>query len=243
MKGDNFTCPICKMNLKKFVPLPEQYYAGPNINNIQYFATDCETINIENYNCPKCGASDRERLYAAYFDLFADHIPIGSSLIHFAPESALSNYLRSQDKFKYLTADLLMENVDVKVDITNMSLLTDDMFDIFICSHILEHIENDMLAIKELHRILKPGGWGILMVPIITNIDISYEDPSKRTPEERKYYFGQEDHVRVYAKQDFINKVRNVGFNLDQLKENDFGSSIFKRYGITPKSVLYIVKK
>jgi predicted SAM-dependent methyltransferase len=136
-----------------------------------------------------------------------------------------------------------MESVDIKVDLTKMDVFLDNTFDIFICSHMLEHIENDILALRELYRILKPGGWGILMVPICTSLGNSYEDSTKVTPEERKMFFGQEDHVRVYAKQDFINKVKSVGFSLKEYKVKNFETGIFEKYGITPQSVLYIVEK
>jgi predicted SAM-dependent methyltransferase/rubredoxin len=242
-KGDKFICPLCGIKLKNFVPLPERFKTNLTINNVQYNAYDCETLNVDNYICPNCGAADRERLYAAYFKMIANKIKPDSSLIHFAPENALSKHLKKQNIYKYSTADLCMKNVDFKVDLTKMDVFLDNSFDIFICSHMLEHIENDILALKELYRILKPGGWGILMVPILTPIKISYEDPNKTAPEERKIFFGQEDHVRVYAKQDFINKVKSIGFSLKEFKNKNFEAGLFEQYGITPQSVLYIVEK
>jgi hypothetical protein len=51
----------------------------------------------------------------------------------------------------------------------------------------------------ELYRVLKPGGWGILQVPVSLSLDKTYEDFSVTTPSEREEAFGQSDHVRIYA--------------------------------------------
>ena len=74
-----------------------------------------------------------------------------------------------------------MENVDDKVDITDMTIYPDNHFDFFICSHMLEHVFDDRKALRELYRILKWGGQGILVVPIVLSIDEIDEDPSVTT--------------------------------------------------------------
>jgi len=66
-------------------------------------------------------------------------------------------------------------------------------------SHVLEHITDDRAAMRELRRILRPGGWAIVMVPIEHGRTTTYEDPSITTPEERERAYWQSDHVRLYA--------------------------------------------
>jgi SAM-dependent methyltransferase len=164
-------------------------------------------------------------------------------MLHFAPERSLSKYLRHIDLYDYRTADLQMKNVDERVDITHMPTYNDNSLDCFICSHILEHVPDDTQAMRELFRILKPGGWGIVMTPILPGLGDSYEDFSKTTPEERLDHFGQEDHVRVYAKGDFIRRLESAGFGVIQLGMDFFGADSMRRSGVSEKSCLYVLKK
>jgi predicted SAM-dependent methyltransferase len=115
--------------------------------------------------------------------------------------------------------------------------------DMFLCSHVLEHVPNDRQAVRELFRILRPGGWGILMVPLHVALTETYENPAITSDAERWKHFGQNDHLRVYAKPDFFAKVKEAGFALDALDESVFGAEAFRRHGIHTRSVLYIVKK
>ncbi|MFN8673303.1 MAG: glycosyltransferase [Candidatus Sericytochromatia bacterium] len=163
-------------------------------------------------------------------------------LIDFAPSSPLSKFIKSVDMFEYRTADLFMKNVDDKIDLCNMSY-KDNSFDIFICSHILEHVIDDKKALSELYRILKNNGWGILMVPICLSIEKTLEGIDNGTIEERWKYYGQDDHVRLYSKKDFIKKIIDTGFKLEELDKNFFGEETLKIFGISNKSILYIVTK
>jgi predicted SAM-dependent methyltransferase len=121
-----------------------------------------------------------------------------------------------------------MKDVDDRVDITNMSLYATGSIDCFICSHVLEHIPDDTKALQELFRILNLSGWGIVMAPLLPDLDKTYEDFSITTDEERRKFFGQEDHVRVYAKKEYINKLRHTGFIVHQLGVNDFGTDVLE---------------
>jgi SAM-dependent methyltransferase len=124
-----------------------------------------------------------------------------------------------------------------------MNMYADNSFDAFICSHVLEHVPDDGKAMAELHRILKPGGWGIAMVPIVIGFEGVYEDPTKTTEAERWQHFGQEDHVRVYSQKGFVGRLRVAGFEVQALPGDLFGKDKLKWCGIDPESVLYIVAK
>lgn len=41
----------------------------------------------------------------------------------------------------------------------------DDAFDIVVCGEVLEHIPDDVAAVRELHRVLRPGGLLVVSVP------------------------------------------------------------------------------
>jgi predicted SAM-dependent methyltransferase len=165
------------------------------------------------------------------------------SLLDIAPAASLRVFLSRNTRIRYRCADLYMTRVDDIIDVTDMRLYDNSSFDAFICSHVLEHVPDDRQALSELWRVLKPGGWGILMVPInlaITSID---EDPSVTDIGERWRRFGQHDHVRLYSKQGFIDRVMNAGFLVRQLGVDFFGHEVFQRHGITTTSVLYVVGK
>jgi SAM-dependent methyltransferase len=124
-----------------------------------------------------------------------------------------------------------------------MSCYEEGTFDAFICSHVLEHVSDDLKALSELFRILKPNGWGILMVPIILSLDQIDEDPLLEDIAERWRRFGQDDHVRMYSRNGFIERVIGAGFSVRQYGQEYFGAEVFKRYGISDKSILYVVEK
>lgn len=237
-------CPICDKAVDRFLPLPPSYRKNAEKYGYRFFGQG-ETINIESYSCPHCGASDRERLYALYLDDLPAPKPVesGQKMLHFAPEPALADHIRRMARFEYRSADRGMDTVDDQVDIADMGRYQEGAFDCFICSHVLEHVTGDRAALAELFRILAPGGWGILMVPLMTRIDTTLEDPEARSEADRWRLFGQGDHVRLYAKQDFLKRVVVAGFTVEQLGAAHFGPDRFARAGIAAGSVLYIVRK
>ena len=240
--GRTRRCPVCKHDVVSFSPLPAYYRDEAARYGYKYFGKG-ETINVREYSCDQCGASDRERLSALFLDsiIRRDDFESGTSLLHFAPEAALSKRIQQLGKFDYRSADISMEGVSDHVDITDMACYGNSIFDAFICSHVLEHVQDDHAALCELHRILKPGGWGILMSPLMTEFEESLEDPSITTETDRWRLFGQGDHVRLYAKKDFLRRIARVGFSVRQLGVNFFGSETFHQCGITSGSVLYVV--
>ena len=236
-------CPVCGNAEVEFIPLPELYRENARRYGFVYF-DNVEMISEDAYSCSNCGASDRERLYALWIDQQIDRerFPKNTRLIHFAPEGALSKKLKILGLFDYNTADLLMGDVDYKVDMMNMPF-GDERVDFFICSHVLEHVESDDQAIKELYRITKPGGCGILMAPIIMGLEKTVEDPSVKDEAGRWRLYGQNDHVRLYAHDDYVNKIRSHGFQIEELGENYFGKEVFRALGLTRTSILYVVSK
>lgn len=241
--GKTYYCPVCSSNLKSFLPLPHEFSVILEIGGLKYDASNFETLNAEQYLCPVCRCSDRDRLCALFLKRIPDASRKNKKLLHFAPERALLLYLKKSGMYDYRTADLYRENVDDNVDITRMDRYEKDSFDCFICSHVLEHVQEDTRALGELFRILNPSGWGILMVPLIPALAATYEDLSVTTSAERLKHFGQEDHLRVYGKAAFIVTLKRAGFNVSQLGVDFFGADILRRHGIAPKSCLYIVHK
>ncbi len=154
----------------------------------------------------------------------------------------MSKKLKSMDIYDYKTADLMMGGVDYKVDMIDMPF-EGEIFDFFICSHVLEHVDSDDQAIKELYRVTKPGGCGILMAPIIVGLEKTVEDPTVKDEVGRWRLFGQNDHVRLYAHGDYVNKIRSHGFRVEEFGEEYFGEEVFRLLGLKHTSILYVVNK
>ena len=166
----------------------------------------------------------------------------GVRALHFAPEAALSKKLRLLGLFDYKTADFMMPGVDFDVDIMDMPF-EDESFDFFICSHVLEHVADDNQAVRELSRITHRNGCGILMAPICLDIDDTLEDPSVTSEAERWRLFGQNDHVRLYSHQGYVDTLEHNGFCVEQVGIDAIGHEVFARMGLSPTSILYIVTK
>jgi predicted SAM-dependent methyltransferase len=241
-----YFCPVCNQKVNVFLKLPNYY--DEMLEKYQYIHSSycIETMNARAYLCPNCFASDRDRLYAIFLNQKFKVIEDKNkkyAFLEIAPAQSLSNFIRKHDFIQHRSADLYMEGVDDKVDITDMNIYRDNSFDMILCSHVLEHIENDGKAISELYRVLKPFGFGIIMVPIILSLEEDFENPEYKTEAERWKYFGQNDHVRAYSKTGFVNKLYEAGFKVQQLGIDYFGADIFEKNGIHPRSVLYVVEK
>lgn len=244
-RGEAYRCPVCGTGLSAFKPLWKSYRRHTEEAGYVYPLSAVETFNVEAYSCPACDASDRERLYALYLDeAFRDPPPRRLRMVEFAPSPALQRKLRAYPFVDYRSADLFRNNVDDRrVDITDMRRYADGAFDVFLCSHVLEHIPDDRRAMRELHRILRPGGFGIVMVPLVHGVEETHEDPAIATDRERWKHYGSGDHLRQYGKRDFLDRLTEAGFRVERLGAGHFGADAFRRAGVAADSVLYVAHK
>ena len=196
MKGNKFVDPIDNQGYRNLLP----YGYGKQRNNV----LSPGTLSLE-----------RHRLMWLYLKNETDFFTKPAKVLHIAPEQSFYKRFRNQKNIDYLTSDLESPLADVKADICDLPF-EDNSFDVIFCNHVLEHIPDDAKAMSELYRVMKPGGWGILQVPISYQREITYEDPSVTTKEERKEKFGQYDHVRVYGL-DYYKRLENAGFIVKQI--------------------------
>jgi SAM-dependent methyltransferase len=148
-------------------------------------------------------------------------VPAELAVLHVAPERALQPLLRARFAH-HVTLDLQRPDVDLCASLTALPF-ADRSCGAILCNHVLEHIEDEAQALRELWRVLKPGGWVLLSVPIAGEHTI--EDPAIQSPKDRLRHYGQVDHVRQYGR-DFSQRVSRHGFtvtelNADALREND----------------------
>lgn len=119
----------------------------------------------------------------------------------------------------------------------------DNLFDVIICCHVLEHILDDVAAMRELCRVLKPGGLAFLQSPLDLKRVTTFEDSQCVTPEDRARAFGQSDHVRIYGL-DYKDRLEKAGFTVrvDEYVKTLAPESI-DRYGLAASESLYICTK
>jgi hypothetical protein len=164
--------------------------------------------------CPRCLSLRRHRALSLYL---LEHLTSGSgrrTLLHFAPEEGLAAKLRALPDLEYLSGDLDPRSPAlVNFDITAIPF-ADGSVDVVVCSHVLEHVPDDRLAMRELRRVLKPNGRMYSMHPVYRDIATTFEDPTITDPNERRRLFGQVDHVRKYELDDFIARLGAAGFDV-----------------------------
>lgn len=212
-KGDKVTCTVCDNNFSKFIELE---------NN--------ELL------CPNCGCLPRTR---RLLKLIEDEGSLSTKkLLHFSPPKGFRSKLKQLELGAYVTTDYEGEfDADKRLNIEAIEE-PDNKYDIIICYHVLEHIIKDEQAMEELYRILKPGGVCFIQTPFKEG-EI-YEDYSVKSKEGRLKHFGQSDHVRIFSVLGLRDRLRNKGFNVEELQ---FGRLEENRYGFSEnETVLKAVK-
>jgi len=220
LKGEGSECGVCGNHYRKFLP-----YGRLNAR--------------ENALCPGCLSLERHRLTWFWLKERTDFFTTPKSVLHIAPENCFIGPFRAQHGKGYITADIESPLADVRMDIMHMPF-QDQTFDVVFCSHVLEHVKDDIRAMQEIRRVLKPGGWAMLQVPLFAPVpDQSFEDDSVTDAFAREQLFGQSDHVRRYGK-DFPSRISQSGLTV---REDDFAFGLStdtcRRYGLVPE-ILYI---
>lgn len=222
-RGKKYTDPIDGKSYRKFLP----YGYGKQRAN----ALAPGTLSLE-----------RHRLMWLYLQKDTKFFTDNLKVLSLAPEQCFLKRFKSLKNLNYTTADLYSPIVDVKADILNLPF-KDNSFDVIFCNHVLEHIPDDAKAMSELYRVMKPGGWGIIQVPMNYGLDKTYEDFSITSPEERKKHFGQYDHVRWYG-MDYFNRLEKAGFEVEQVKYYEtLSQSEMEKYCLSKNEILPVVRK
>lgn len=195
-KGDAFYCSVCHHTARKFKR------AGTGKK-----ARDAAV-------CPFCQARERDRLAMLFFEKHPELFPVRpADFLHVAPEMALQPFLRSKTGKGYLSADIYRADVMERIDITNIKK-PDGYFGGIFCSHVLQDVADDNLAIRELYRILVPGGWAILNVPYYKGTKTTRLQPIVKG-NDRPIEF-----LRDYG-EDYIQQLESAGFKVAEYSPRD----------------------
>lgn len=165
--------------------------------------------------CPVCKSKERHRLLMHYIANESRLAREKLDVLHFSPETAEEDFLRKLENLHYVTADYLHKE-ELRLDLTALDL-PDASWDVLIVYHILEHIVEDQKAMNEMFRVLRPGGFAILQVPIDADRKEIYEDASIVDDKGRAKAFGQKDHVRRYSSSGFKERLEKAGFRVEPI--------------------------
>lgn len=222
--GSRFVDPIDGKGYRKFLP----YGYGGNIR--------------ENALSPGTNSLERHRLMWLYLKEDTDFLTAPKKVLHVAPEQCFYGRFRKLKNLDYTTADLDSPIADISMDIHDIPF-EENTFDVVFCNHVLEHVNDDQQCMRELCRVLKPGGMAIMQVPWIPEQEKTVEDPSITDPKERERLFGQYDHVRKYGA-DYADRLLNAGFKVSKI---DFGQRLsaedFEKYRLPKGEPLYVCSK
>ena len=221
-KGNKVECPICNGKFRKFLPYGNK--------------------GADNRLCPKCLSLERHRLLWLYFKNKTNFFDEKLKVLHVAPEQSFIKRFKKLKNLNYTTGDIESPLADVKMDIKNIPY-EENTFDVLICNHVMEHIDDEQKALHEILRVLKPNGWAILQVPINPDLEVTYEDPSITSPKEREKHFGQYDHVRFHGL-DYPKRLESAGFKVIQEKYvSEFDDSLINRYRLPKDEIIYLSVK
>lgn len=226
-----YKCVLCENNVRKFLPGGRGERVLDNLNVVGGgYRRNCI--------CPYCHSKDRDRAIWLFLKEQSDFLTKELSVLHISPAEALSNKINLLNNIDYLPTDFTGMRSGIKVDITNTPFPA-DFFDIILCNHVLEHVSDDIVAMKEIYRILKPGGWALLQVPIAQDINETYEDLSVIDQEQRLNKFGQKDHVRIYGI-DYEDRLRLSGFIVNKFSFLEvYGEQYTKKYALIKDEIIY----
>jgi len=220
--GNKVECPVCGHKFRKLLPYGNK--AG------------------ENRLCPVCLSLERHRLMWLYLTEYSDFFKNKYKVLHIAPEQPFLKKFKTAKNIDYTTADMVSPIADLHFDIMKIPL-PDNSYDWVICNHVLEHVENDIDAMKEILRILKPGGKAILQVPINYSYNETHEDKNITTDKQREEIYGQYDHVRWHGL-DYPKRLETAGFVVDSFDIKDYLSAEFvERFRLDKQEILYIANK
>jgi SAM-dependent methyltransferase len=222
-RGNKVECPVCESRFRKFLPYGRK--------------------SRSNALCPKCLALERHRLIWLYLKRKTDFFTKEAKMLHVAPELCFMSRFDALENLEYITGDIESPLAKVKMDIHEIPF-EDNSIDIIFCNHVLEHVDDDKKALREMRRVLKPGGWAILQVPFFYPLPkTTYEDKNIVDPKEREKAFGQDDHVRMYG-EDYGARLAESGFQVVEERLIDELSLEEKtRFALPEKEVIYKVVK
>lgn len=232
-------CLVCKRDIPAFLPYRKGSRGlSPILRDLGLVGSD-----LDRFRCPRCGSTDRERHLVAYLGAHPIDLLSDKKILHFAPEAHVRELVVRHQPSEYVQADLFPTCPSIlRMDLTALQTET-DYFDLIIANHVLEHVADDALALSEIRRTLRPGGYAILQTPFSPCLPTTLEITAVRSPDARLQLYGQEDHVRLYGS-DIITRFEASGLISCIQKHQDVLSEMEpSHYGVNADEPLFLFVK
>ena len=214
-KNMEYSCPCCGYKFKRFVE--GEYRELPDFYDVSLFENMRQDVQ-----CPVCGSLPRHRILASWCEDNKGLLE-GKKILYFAPERSMTRWLKKRG-IAYTTADLFNVDTVLRLDIQKTGL-PDGSYDVIICNHVLEHVDDYMTALREVRRVLTPDGILICSFPVSPDVEFVDEDKSVTTDAERLKRYSQADHVRLFGmKADKF--MTDAGFDVSFIDGKDYPSDI-----------------
>jgi len=223
--GNRYEDPINGKTYRKFLPYG---YSG--------------IAKRHNVLSPGTMSLERHRLLWLFLKNKTDFFSAPYKMLHIAPEQCFYKLFKRMKNLDYLTGDYNSPIADVHFDL-HKAPFENDSFDVVFCNHVLEHVEDADQCMKELYRIMKPGGWGIFQVPIDMSRATTYEDKNIVSPQEREKHYWQKDHLRLFGR-DYKDRLEAAGF---QVTEDNYIATLsaeaIDRFRLPEGEIIYVCRK
>jgi len=218
-------CPVCEKSFSSFL------------------SYGSAVAHRENVLCPYDLTLERHRLMWLYLKNESDFFTANKlKVLHIAPEQCFYSKFKVQKNLDYLTGDLESPLADLHFDLHKIPL-EDNQFDVVFCNHVMEHVDDPIQCMTELHRVMKIGGWAFMQVPQDFSRETTYEDAKIISPEEREKHFWQKDHVRLFGK-DYPQWLEKAGFLVDVfVLTNHYDQETIEKFRLMKGELLYIARK
>ena len=199
----------------------------------RYYSYFEVAYTLTNVACPQCDSLPRHRRFFLWLNKQYQLKAKKGVAVVLAPERALDSVWQSTPELHIVRADFeTTRKVDMLLDLQRIPI-SSDAVDLLWCHHVLEHIENDAAAMKELNRILRPDtGELIVSVPMSggsKTSEFGFPDPK------------DSGHWRIYG-DDFTDKLAASGFEVEKV-EYQLTNSEAVRFGIPEDEPFYLCRK
>ena len=208
LRGDRYECTVCGGRFRRLLPM------GGRPDAL----------------CPRCGSLERHRLLWLFLQRRTDLFTSAQRVLHVAPEYCFCRRLARLSNLDYVSVDLALPFAMVQADVEELPFADQD-FDVVICSHVLDDVDDDRRAMRELHRVLRPSGWSILQSPVEED-DADTVELSDVPPDRRGAVFDR-GSVRNYGR-DYFDRLREAGFAVEEVPYADsLGRAAVERHALT----------
>lgn len=231
-------CVVCEQPVERWVPSADAVdleFAG---------AVAAVGSTHERLVCPHCQCDDRDRhlwLYIAYSGLLEQ--ASNMRILHIAPREQIEHRIRRLGPLEYVAGDLAARDPSHRrIDVQALDFPS-DYFDLILCNHVLEHVDEPQLALAQLNRCLKAGGHLIAQTSYAPRLTRTFELTDKPPVSFSARYFGSNDQVRLFGI-DILDRFHEAGFSGDLLPhESVLGGIDPDRVGCNAKEPFFLFTK